>query len=584
MFAFASSLSLGTAMCSSSSPSTGAAEQTDLADGTFRGVFTGTNDLAGVAELAVTAADRAGATASLRPRAGGTSPYTVSGRVTLNVAGIGPIDVTGTLDLATGAVALSGTAAGAPVSFEGRYEGGVVRGELVTPFGRGPLALTNEELGGVRVHCGTFEGSARGRVGAIVTNTRAAAVFAAADGRAAGGEGTIDGPLVTFTLEPEGSATGTVGAGQLTGSWSFGGGSGAFAATESACSALTPPDAAADAGSDAGPPLVDAGPPGEPETVYTLPSGVDVGHLTVAGGRVVYSVGHVYFTQKRELATVGVDGSTPTTIVPVNDPQASPQHGVAGITVLGARVYWLAGRAGSDVSLWSVASAGGAPTDHGTVHGALNEDYVDGVPLLVNDGASVFMSAYGPSGSAIRSFDGSGSPVATFGGGDELIGQHGIVLDGANLLFGDFTGLRQIAKTLTGATTTLVAKESYGQFDTVTNVVVDADAIYFASRETSAAKLWRRPRSGGPIEPVITAYPGLLRGLTLVGQHLYFVLRPLGGGQQGPAASNLVRVAKTATNGTPTTIGPANLHDVATDGTWVYYGAGAQIRRVRDGS
>lgn len=252
--------------------------------------------------------------------------------------------------------------------------------------------------------------------------------------------------------------------------------------------------------------------------------------------------------------------------------------------MLGARVYWLAAGGGSELSLWSAPDAGGAPSDHGVVHGGLADDYIAGVPLLVNDGASLFVSAYGSSGSAIRSFDGSGASIATFSDEDELVGPHGILLDGANLLFGDFTGLRQIAKTLAGGTTTLVPKASYGQFDTVTNIVADADAIYFASRETSAAKLWRRPRSGGAIEPVIAAYPGLLRGLTLVGQHLYFVLRPAGGGQQGPAASNLVRVAKSATNATPTTVGPANLHDVATDGTWVYYGAGAQIRRVRDGS
>jgi hypothetical protein len=43
-----------------------------------------------------------------------------------------------------------------------------------------------------------------------------------------------------------------------------------------------------------------------------------------------------------------------------------------------------------------------------------------------------------------------------------------------------------------------------------------------------------------------------------------------------------VRVAKTATNATAIDVGPANLFDVVTDGTYVYYGDDTSLRRVHD--
>ena len=77
-------------------------------------------------------------------------------------------------------------------------------------------------------------------------------------------------------------------------------------------------------------------------------------------------------------------------------------------------------------------------------------------------------------------------------------------------------------------------------------------------------------------------YPGQIAGLALVGPHLYFAQRPAGGGQQGPAGATLVRVAKGATSATPSAVGAANFQDVVTDGTYVYYGEGQLVRRVRD--
>ncbi|MBX3190650.1 MAG: hypothetical protein KF819_26860 [Labilithrix sp.] len=566
----ASSLALGATMCSSDPSSPPDGDSGGLADGRFRGVFAGSGDLAGTAEVTIQSGD-------LRPQAaGGASQYSVTGTVTLNIPGVGPITVDGTLDLATSAVTLSGVVRGAPLTFTGRYEGGRIRGDLTTPAGTGPLVLTNEELGGLRVHCGTFDGALRGRWNLLVAGGRVNVVFASSEGQVGTGEGPLEDRLAAITLVPSGSATATEASGQFTGSWVLADPErrGSFAASEAACAALVPSNPGADGGANDG--GADAGPPGVPEVVIDRGGTVRVGHVAVSGTRIIYSLDHPYFTQKREIAAVGGDGSAPATLVPVN---AEPENGVAGLSVMAGKVFWTTnGTATPGSGLFSVAVTGGAVASHGLVSSSeLNDDYVAGIYRMVNDGSTLFISSYGASGTSIRSFDASGAPAATFD--ETVVGTLGMAVDGADLLFGELTGLRRAPKTLASASTLLSAREDYGEFDTLLNIVSDADFVYFVTRELNAAKLWRRPKGGGPIVAVMAPAPKQPRGLALVDGYLYLVLATQGG--QGPGGSSeLVRIAKTANNGTPTTVGPANFHDVVTDGTYVYYGEGTRLRRV----
>lgn len=569
--ALVSTLASLTLMCSSDPDGGGApSDAGGLADGRFRGLFAGSGDLSGVVDLTIQ-------NTSTRPRADGDgASYTVEGSVVLNVPGEGPIRLTGTLDLATSAVSLSGTAASGPVTFSGQYAEGVIRGTLTTTLGSGPLDLTNEELGGMRIHCGTFDGALRGRWSMLVTGTRVRAVYAASTGEVGRGEGTLEGGASALTLSPTGTASGRETNGAFTGSWAIGERTGNFAASEGACAGLVP--AATDGGTTDGGTTdgaTEAGPPGVPEIVHEVGGTVPVGHLTIAGTTLVYALDYLPFQQKREIATVGVDGSAPATIVPVN---TTGTYAVAGLSVLGGRVFWTTGGTFSGESkLFSVPLAGGAIGDHGTVATSSQlEDYVAGVTRMVNDGTTLFITTDGSGTDSLRAYDATGNPGATFA--EDVVGPSGLALDGSDVVFAEFSGLRKTPKTLAAASTLLTARAEYGEFDTILNSASDANAYYFMTRELNSAKVWRRARSGGAPAPVIAPVANpRARGFVLVDDYLYFVLAPPNG---QPPPGQLVRVAKTATNATATPVGPANVQDLVTDGTYVYYGEGTRVRRV----
>lgn len=571
-------LGLGATRCSSSSSSSNPAGDGGAgasAAGTFRGVVVGPDDLSGVLELTSTAPGSA-ATQTLRPLDVTASTYALAGTLQLNVPGLGPVAITGTLDLASNTATFSGAALGGTVTFRGTYAAGTLRGTATLPNGaEAPFTLSNASLG-VKTYCGSFTGGRSGRWSMLAAGSQIGAVFVAGDRTVGRGLGTIDASnLVNVTLEPSGSAVGNLSAGSIDGTWDHAGARGAFAASESACNALTPQGTLPDGGVLDGGATSDGGSstPGAPEDLHTTAGAVAIQYLAIDGAKLFFSLDHTYFSQTVTLRSVGTDGTGAADVVPTTTAAV-----VGGLTAAGGRVYWIAGTdpPSNDANLFSVAATGGATTDHGVIGRASSRDDM-AVPHLVSDGANVFATWDGSSTDGIRSYSLAGAAGTAV---TDLVGPKAIGLDGTDLWLGDFEGLRKGSKSLSPAPAVVVPRADYGNFAYVVDIAFDAANVYFATNTSSASALWRRPKAGGAIEPVIASTPGRFRGLAVLGDQIYFVNGSSSGGQQGGASASLVRVPKAATNAQPITVGPANLAPVVTDGTWVYWGNGTKIQRL----
>lgn len=578
--AVVSALGLCTTMCSSEDPSNPPTTTGDVAGGRFRGVLSTPGDVSGVLDITSTASGAA--PSSLRPKAVGSTSYSLAGTLTLNIPGLGPVALSGTLDLNSNTAKLTGTAGGGAITFEGTYAAGVVKGKVTSPYGSGPFSFSNEQLG-IKTYCGSFAGALSGRWSMIATGNQIGAVFATAT-EAGVGQGTVSAGLVSLSLSnlelaPSGTATGTESAGRIEGTYEYKGQRGSFATSESQCNALTPAGTLPDGGvlPDGG--GTDAGPIGTPEVVYDAKTTEPIGAIAIGGTRLFYSIDFPYFSGKLRIGAVGTDGSTPLDVVPINDPLTESKAPVGGLTATASTVFYLGGTnpPSNDTNLYSVASDGGAVTDHGIIGGATGRDFVNGVSRLLNDGTNVFLSFYSTSTAQVRSFTLAGAPAGTLA---NLVGASGIALDGGDVLFGEFAGVQRIAKSLSGSPTVVSASSEYGNTMTVVNLAADATHVYFLGNSSTASAIWRKPKAGGALEPVAASGPGRWRGLVMVGPSLYF-LHGAPGAQSGTYDTKLARIAKAATNATPTDIGPANLQDVVTDGAYVYYGNGAKLTKLK---
>lgn len=236
-------------------------------EGRYLGGMAGSGDVAGVLDVTVA---RAGGTATSSrgsgvhlQQAAPSTDYTLSGTVTLNVPGVGPVALTGTLNGALGQAQFSGGALGGVVTFRGTLVNNVLSGTFAAPapYGSGPFALTLAASGSdARLYCGSFDGMASGgarkagRWMLFSAGTLAGGAFAPTTGDGGLLAGTRDGAEVTLQIPPRGEAHGTVAGGDVSGTWSDGaGGSGTFRASEGECSALPPPaPQVSDAGADGG--------------------------------------------------------------------------------------------------------------------------------------------------------------------------------------------------------------------------------------------------------------------------------------------------------------------------------------------
>lgn len=579
LVALTSVFALGVTRCSSNESTTNPpAAPAGQAAGTFRGVLVGPDDLSGVLELSSTAPGGASAQ-DLRPRDVAPSTYALRGTLTLNVPGLGPVALTGTLDLATNTATFSGTALGGSVAFRGTYAAGTLRGTATLPNGAlAPFSVANASLG-VKTYCGSFSGGRSGRWSMLAAGPQIGVVFVGSDGIADRGLGTIDGAnLATLSLEPSGSAVGNVSGGSIDGTWTHRDASGSFAASESACNALTPrgtlPDGGVlgpDAGDDGG-----SATPGTPQDVHTTSGSIPIAHLAIDGSKLYFSLAHPYFSQTVTIRTVGTDGTGAADVI-----ATSTGAVVGGLAAASGRVYWIAGLdpPGNDANLLSAPAGGGASTDHGSIGNASLSDYVYGVPRIVPDATNVFVSWDGASNRGVRTYTLAGTAGNAV---TDIAGPKAIALDGADFWLGDFDGLKMGGKTLSPAPSLVVPRADYGNLAFVVGIAFDASNVYFATNTTNASAVFRRAKAGGAIEPVVPSTPGRFRGLASVGQNLYFVHATAAGGQGGGEAASLVRVPKTATNAQPTTVGPANLGTVVSQGTRLFWANGTKIQRLDD--
>jgi hypothetical protein len=578
-----SSLGLGSTMCSSDDDSSEQNTATEQATGHFRGVLSGPGDVSGVLDLNL-APSGSTRTSSLRPLASGGSTFAITGTITLNLPPFGPTNVTGTLDLATNTATFSGTILGGTVPFTGTYANGVIRGEATLPTGRAQFVASNERLG-IKLFCGSFDGSLEGRWNLVTMGAQAAAVYAARSGESGAGLGTIANNLVTVPLTSStgatGSATGNITAAGIDGRWEYGDAiNGSWAVSEGACSALTPAGGADGGVTDGGNNPDDGGTePGNVETAYTDPGTVPLSHLALSGSKIFYALDHTYFSGLVTIKSVNTDGTSPSDVIPTNA-SASPKKVIGGLTATSTKVFYVGGTDSpdNDANLLSVATTGGTVTDHGSFGAASNRDFVNGVARLVNDGTNVFISFDGSGTDGIRSFDLAGASVADMGAG--LVGPTTLAIDGNDLYFGDFSGVEKVTKALGTTASVFASKEEIGSLSIVVDIAFDASNVYVITNTTSGSAVWRKPKAGGSIAAVVSDSPGRFRGLAVLDGNLYFTKTATGSGQNGGGASKLLRVSAAATSGTPAEVGAANPYDVLTDGTYVYWGNGQKLDRL----
>ena len=562
---------------SGSGPATGTGPE-----GSYTGVMVG-DGFAAEVKISVASATTARPN-TLRPLANGT--VTVSGTITSAVLGV-PITVTGTFDPATLSLTFSGSSPKGEISFRGKLENGVVSGPpATTPFGDVPLTLVKDLLG-VKVYCGRITGGTTGLLGVFTAGDRAGAAYAVP-----GSRGAIAGTFAREQVDIQGGGAkvlGTVSGAILSGTFTSPGGVGAtYSANEGSCATLAAE--ALDGGTDGGDGGgtdgggTDGGPPGMPELVATVTS-PGVGHMALSNGVLYYTIAHTYFSQKLEIGSVKTDGTGAATVLAVNTPPGETRNAAGGIAVAGGNVYVAGGTnpPGGDTTLYSVPIGGGALTTHGSAGPAGN---MESYQLLVADAAGVYRADGAVSG-AVRGFSLAGVAGGTI---SSLVAPAAIATDGTNVFFGggDLTGIKRVPNTLStgAATATEVAPPSdykIGAFvPSMTGMITDATHVYWAGAD-NANKLggvWRRPKDGsGATEKLIQTAALVRGGIAVDDTYVYFFTVTSAG--QGASSGTLQRVAKSAQNGTSQTIGAANPYAVVSDGTYVYWGDGTNLRKSR---
>lgn len=436
------------------------------ASGRYRGTFAGEDDLAGTLDVDVAAA--AGTqTASLRLLTG--SRFNVTGTLVVNVAGIGRVTLSGTFDPAAGTLVMEGSAAGGLVRFEGRYSAGVLSGTATTPWGAGPFSLTNEQLGGLRVFCGKFRGSLRGRWMLFSVGTRAGGVFAATSGERGLLGGTATSSSIDLTVPPSGNARGSLAGDTLTGTWNDGTGrSGDFTASESGCTSLAPREQT---------PSTDGGTPDA-----TIPDGGPTDATTDAGPTprllLLDEITNHSFTQiatngsfvhyakaaiPNELWFVRPDGTQKTRIMAGTN--------VYGLATTARDAFWVTG---ADLLTMSVL---GEPQPRTVATG------LAGANELVSDGTSLFVTEYGPQG-AVRKLTQGGADGGRYASQSNV---RGLSVDATNVYFSTIAsggtyegrGVFRAPKTMQGTPELVIPDTDYGAATvTVTAMTVEGADLF----------------------------------------------------------------------------------------------------------
>lgn len=497
------------------------------ASGRYTGAFTGENDVAGTMSVTLTEGAGTASPSTLRPLA--VTRYVVTGSLTVNVAGIGPVTLTGTVDTSTGKIDFSGGAAGGAITFTGTLANNVMSGKYTSPWGRGEFSLASEALGGLRTFCGTFDGALVGRWSLYTAGGLAGGVFASFNGESGVLVGTASGDRVALRVPPSGSANGTIVGSKATGDWSTGAGpAGRFEVSEEQCRGLTPPRVAppVDGGTDGGEGGVDGGPLQPLQEIFTI-TNHSINALAVKDGLVHVMVQSI----PNELWVLRNDGTQKVKI---------HSGTVADVASTSKNVYW--------TSLSTVESMGvlGNPTPT-TLMSTL-----DRATYVVTDDTDLFFLEDGANQIRRLSHGGVAGPTVT-----GQVFSRDLALDATHVYWAsnDPAGraVRRATKAL-GTSETVIDAPDFGGVDwQASHVAVEGNELFALvgpGTQGGVTRIVRRAKDGtGAVTTAMTDSNGPLIDLTADGSHLYVSTWDPNGaaGKKG----HVLRVPRTNLQATP---------------------------------
>jgi len=304
------------------------------------------------------------------------------------------------------------------------------------------------------------------------------------------------------------------------------------------------------------------------EVIYTDPDPKPVGHMLLAGDRLYYSLEYDQDDLTHRVRSIRLDGTSPTDVAEFDE----YNYKIDGLAANASTLFIATG------VLSTVPLTGGSPTTFGPYRCGSLAGSNEGISHLLVDASRVFCATVEIGSRLLTAIPLDETEGATLD--DALYSE--LVDDGLNLLVAVGAGVRSIPKTLSGGTDVIVSDE-LDELHTVQGIAADTTYVYALTTHatTPVSRLWRKPRTGGAIQPVTEAgvLPGRARGLLLAGPRLYFTL-DIPATNTEPRATLLARIDKTATNGVPSHSDDANVFDVVSDGTYVYYARGSQILRI----
>ena len=529
----------------------------------YRGSLVGTGDLAGTLTLDL-APGVAAATVTTK-----AAPTKITGTVIVNVPGVGPITVEGTIAIAGGTARFQGTGAGGLMVFEGTLVDGVLSGTLTSPWGSGSFSVARDSVAGLKLYCGAFTSGARGRVHLFTLGDKGGGVFAAS----ATGVflGTFQAQKLKFSLATGGGEAMLAGAaftGAFTGDAPLP--LAAFTASEAACGALAP-RTEGDAGTDAGDGGTDGATdaPGDGGTTDPLL----LHESTLGSDQFSFPVrsGSSLFVARTGAAgggilEVAIDGSKATNYADTTGTDGP----ITGLATDGKSLYWqMAGAFGSTNGRVDYKSILGAPTASTAV------STLDFPSVLVTDG-TLFYST-GTSGKYLH-FGSTGEIKRTAFG----TGLNDLAADGTNIWIAPSTGgpVSRWTKDVTGVTE-ILSSTDLGTTTVVRSLLVSGSDLFAVAYATDFKKyvILRKAKDGSGATTTLATFPGAGDapfGLAIDATHVYFG----GSCAAGPSKGCVRRVLKTAIAGTPELMASgleSYIRDLTVDGTYLFY---TDVKRV----
>lgn len=306
------------------------------------------------------------------------------------------------------------------------------------------------------------------------------------------------------------------------------------------------------------------------EVIHTDSDPKPIGHMLLAGDRLYYSLEYDHDDLTHRVHSIRTDGTSPAVVATFDE----YNYKIDGLAANASTLFIATG------VLSTVPLAGGSTTTFGPHRCGTFVGSNEGISHLLVDASRVFCATTEQDSPVLTAITLDGTPVATL----DDVPYAELVDDGSNLLVAAFADVRSIPKTLSAEDVTVViASDEFDELHTVQGIAADDTYVYAltAHATTPSSRLWRKPRGGGAIQPVTEAgiLPGRARGLLLAGPRLYFTL-DIPATNTVPGATLLARIDKTATNGVPSHSDDANVFDVVSDGTYVYYASGSQILRI----